>query len=152
MQSHSTTPAFGDPRLPSRFWDKIRVRPDDCWEWTAYRNASGYGTTTYQGRRLLAHRLSYEILVGTFPKGLHSDHLCRNRACVNPAHIEPVTAQVNVLRGNLPGILRARAAAQTHCLKGHLFDEINTYRHGNQRHCRKCRADIQRAIRRRAVT
>ena len=107
------SPTFGDPRLPPHFWAKVRIgsvpgyRPDlgPCWEWTAYRNPKGYGQFTMGSlkdgsrRTRLAHHLAFEALMGAIPDGLESDHLCRNRPCIQPKHIEPVTHGVNVRRG-----------------------------------------------------
>lgn len=90
----------------------------DCWEWTGGTSPAGYGKA---GTRL-AHRLVYEMLVGPIPEGLTLDHLCRNRVCVNPDHLEPVTLADNVRRGyGLAGRWR-----NTHCKQGHPFDQVNT--------------------------
>ena len=106
MQPQLSIPTFGDERLPPRFWAKVRIgsipahRPGlgPCWQWTASRDRDGYGRFLV-GKNLHAHRLAYETLVGPIPDGLESDHLCRNRPCVCPAHIEPVTHAVNKQRG-----------------------------------------------------
>jgi len=80
-----------------KFTDQIAK--DDCWTWTGPTTAGGYGLfRTEQGWVQVAHRAAFEHYVGPVPKGLHLDHLCRNRACVNPAHLEPVTASVNMRR------------------------------------------------------
>lgn len=83
--------------------DKYHVKaPNGCWEWIGGKT-HGYGmvrsspTTTVQ-----AHRASYERHIGPIPEGLHVDHLCANRACINPAHLEPVTMQENIKRGGQP--------------------------------------------------
>jgi hypothetical protein len=71
-----------------------------CWEWTAAKNAFGYGRiSVFTGgkyRALLAHRVAYELLVGEIPEGLHIDHMCHNPGCVNPAHLRPVTNKENL--------------------------------------------------------
>ncbi len=141
---------FGDPRLPARFWDKVRVLDNGCWEWTAART-SGYGSfrvgslTDGTRRQTPAHCWAYEHLVGPIPEGLECDHLCRNRACVNSAHIEPVTHRVNLLRGDT---LPAKEAKTTHCPKGHPYDEANTYhRSRGSRECRTCRNAAKRLVR-----
>lgn len=79
----------------------VLVEPElgECWVWCARLNRNGYGRLSVGGRELMAHRLSYEAHVGPIPDGLLLDHLCRVRQCVNPAHLEPVTHQVNTLRG-----------------------------------------------------
>lgn len=73
--------------------DRIAI-DDGCWEWTGYVNVRGYGALKYRGKVLAAHRVSYELFVGPIPGGLQLDHLCRNRSCVRPGHLEAVTARV----------------------------------------------------------
>jgi len=122
--------------VEERFWEKVQVGPH-CWLWLAGRDGNGYGKFSPEGRRLVgAHRFSYELLVGPIPDGLHIDHLCRVPLCVNPAHMEPVTCQVNVLRGIAP---TARNARKTHCDHGHEFTPENTRRgESGRRICREC--------------
>jgi hypothetical protein len=118
-------------------WSKIALgHPCGCWEWTGAPNPNGYGYATAGSKRPLAHRLVYELLVGPIPDGLQLDHLCRNRLCVNPDHLEPVTAHVNLHRGY--GRTRFRSE-QTVCVRGHDFTPENTYinSRGN-RTCRTC--------------
>ncbi|GGP35296.1 HNH endonuclease signature motif containing protein [Streptomyces melanogenes] len=120
-----------------RFLARVTDTPAGCWQWTGYLMPNGYARFTIDGERQYAHRASYEALVAPIPAGLVIDHLCRNRGCVNPAHLEPVTQRVNVLRGESHVAARAR---QTECIHGHPFDEANTYRAGNgTRKCRTCR-------------
>lgn len=111
-------------------------REGDCWIWTGKRLPAGYGRMSYGGKWNLAHRMSYTHLVGPIPEGLDLDHLCRNRACVNPAHLEPVTRSVNLRRGvGGPAI----NAAKTHCIRGHEFTPENTaIAERGKRRCRKC--------------
>ena len=127
-------------KLPLRFWRKVHAREDGCWEWTASRNRAGlgYGQFWWGKRLVVAHRLAYEALVQPIPGGLESDHLCRNRACINPLHIEPVTRSINVLRGNAPAILRARHARVTHCPQGHPYDGSNLRWSRGKRYCNSC--------------
>lgn len=133
------------PTALDRFAAKYRIDPETgCWVWTGATKSNGYGSFGAGGRggTVYAHRWSYEHHVGPIADGLHVDHLCRNRACVNPAHLEPVTARVNLLRGE--GVTASRAA-QTHCKRGHPYDEANTYVKPNgSRDCRACRR-IRRA-------
>lgn len=125
----------------SRFWPKVD-KTGDCWEWTAGKTKAGYGkfrvgSQTDGTRRLAeAHRWAYEHSVGPIPEGLELDHLCRNRACVNPAHLEPVTRRVNCLRGE--GAV-ADNARKTHCPKGHAYVGDNVLPHGKDGTARKCR-------------
>lgn len=120
--------------LRLRFVDKVLVDESGCWLWTGSVDGPGYGKISADGVLIGAHRVAYQLFVGPIPAGLHLDHLCRVRACVNPAHLEPVTHRENTRRG---GPYNARAQ-QTHCKRGHPFDEDNTYLWRRSRHCRAC--------------
>lgn len=109
-----------------------------CWLWTgAVDKGSGYARFRMHSNTRLGHRVAYVHYVGPVQEGLELDHLCRVRRCVNPAHLEPVTHSVNLMRGAGPGIVRARSAAVTHCPKGHAYSPDNTYLDRNG--CRMCR-------------
>ncbi len=115
-------------------------KTEGCWEWIGYDGPNGYGRVKLVGRNILAHRAVYEALVGTIPEGAELDHLCRNRRCVNPAHLEPVTRRVNVLRGVAPAAVNAK---KTHCIRGHEYTPENTRAGINRaghptRACRTC--------------
>jgi hypothetical protein len=122
----------------TRFLAKTAPDPETgCWSWTAYLMPNGYGQFGIGRKVFCAHRVAYEMFVGPIPAGLQIDHLCRNRRCVNPAHMEPVTQRENIMRGE--GI-SAKCAVKTHCLRGHEFDSLNTYRRPNgSRECLTCR-------------
>lgn len=123
-----------------RFWEKVDITPG-CWVWLAKRTL-GYGSFWNGQSHEGAHRYSYRLHVGPIPPGFELDHLCRNRACVNPAHLEPVTQRVNLLRGE--GAC-ARNARKKSCLRGHEFTESNTrILIGGRRECRICRREIKR--------
>lgn len=134
---------FLDRRLPDRFWSKCIPEPmSGCWLWTANTDAGGYARIRMNGAMASAHRAAYEVLVAQIPDGLEIDHRCRVRCCVNPTHMEPVTHAENVRRGVLVEITRDRFASQTHCKKGHAFDEENTYVCGDGwRKCKVCTRD-----------
>lgn len=123
--------------LHARFWFKVSLAsPAECWLWRG-TTTHGYGRLHVNGRARNAHRVSYELAGHSIPDGLTLDHLCRNRACVNPAHLEPVPNAVNVLRGMSFSAVNARKAA---CVNGHAFDEQNTrpLRYRSGRACRAC--------------
>lgn len=133
--------AFGDERLPPRFWAKIEVI-DGHWIWMGARSGAHgkprdmqYGYFNVGGKILRAGRVAYTALVGPIPDGLELDHLCRIRPCVNPACLEPVTTRENCLRGESPASHQAR---QTHCKYGHEFTPGNTYNYRGKRYCKAC--------------
>ena len=110
--------------------------PDECWVWKGTILKKGYGRIMRFGKQLHAHRMVWELLVGPLTSDEVLDHLCRNRACVNPNHLEPVGNKDNVLRGEGP---TAQNARKTHCPQGHPYDETNTYRiRTGGRACRTC--------------
>lgn len=133
--------------LEQRFWEKVREgvpsesapQLGNCWEWAAGLSC-GYGQFVvmrgHRGYPMRAHRVAYELLIGPIPEGLDLDHLCRHPSCVNPFHLDPVPGKVNTARGNWPSAVNRR---KTHCIRGHEFDNDNTYRppRGN-RQCRRC--------------
>lgn len=134
--------------LEERFWLKVDRRSvDACWPWLASKDAAGYGnfSRTPVGpykRVTKAHRIAYELLVGSIPTGLTIDHLCRNTSCVNPAHMEPVTLQENMRRGNC---ISTQYARRTHCKRGHALTPENMMIWGantknpGKRACRLCK-------------
>lgn len=119
----------GQPAL-QRFLN-LAVLSEGCWPWAGNRNRKGYGM--FHGTKAMsAHKWAYTYWVGPVPEGLQLDHLCRNRGCVNPAHLEPVTNRENQLRSPISLINK------THCIRGHGFTPENTYVYRGTRSCKKC--------------
>lgn len=127
-------------RIPpeERFWALVDRRAVwECWPYLGAKSRKGYGGFTLSwGHSIPAHRYAYELIRGPIPEGLVLDHLCRNPSCCNPWHLDPVPDRINILRGEG---LAAQEARQTHCKRGHPFDEANTKltRRGS-RGCRAC--------------
>ena len=126
--------------------DRIEPEPTSgCWLWLGERNTKGYPILRSRGHRRMVHRLLYEECQGSIPLGLTLDHLCRVRSCVNPRHVEPVTNEVNVLRGISWSAVNAR---KTTCPKGHAYDGWNTLRVSRGlggrtfRRCCLCKRDV----------
>lgn len=134
-----------------RFWRKVRINysstyDGNCWEWQG-AISDGYGTFSLarpiyrvKGRMVKAYRWSYEYLIGQIPKTLELDHLCRNRACVNPAHMEPVTNLVNGMRGVGMGAINAMKlfCKRGHPLSGENLGIISNPKGTLWRRCRAC--------------
>lgn len=126
---------YGGTNPDELFWAKVDAQ-GVCWEWTGSVNWAGYGRTRRFNKLCSAHRVAWEILIGPIPKGLVIDHLCRNRKCVNPDHLEPVTQRVNTKRGGA-----GRHDRPDECPRGHKFTSQNTLtRKGGGRLCRVCNA------------
>lgn len=114
-----------------------------CWLWLGCTNHKGYGKIRVGSKQEFAHRVSYEIHTRQIPDGLQIDHLCRVRCCVNPDHLEPVTAGENIRRGETGkhrGKHRGgrRKSDKAHCPQGHPYDESNSVIYGKKRICRMC--------------
>lgn len=126
------------PKLSAaeRFWSRVQITPS-CWTWSGSLDRDGYGRININGSYVRAHRWSYEQDHGPIPPGMHLDHLCRVRHCVNPAHLEPVVPEENTRRG--------WPATKTRCANGHDYTPENTYlRPGaaeGRRDCRTCIRD-----------
>lgn len=143
--------------IPQKVLDRVWERIDStggeqaCWLWTGPVGASGYGNCGWtlggQAHTTTAHRAAWTSVHGPIADGLHLDHLCRERSCCNPLHLEPVTCRENILRGTAPAAINAR---KTHCIRGHEFTAENTVVHsGGKRMCRTCKKARENARNRR---
>lgn len=136
-------------RLPAadRFWRHVK-KSVRCWEWTG-TTANGYGrfrhTTRSTDTQAMAHRFAFELTKGPIADGLQVDHLCKNRLCVRPDHLEAVSPRENTLRSSAPSAANAK---KTHCPKGHPLSGSNL-RIGTagRRHCKTCQREWMRAKR-----
>lgn len=131
--------------IAARFWGYV-VPTDGCWNWQGYIGRNGYGYF-YTPTTPSAHRTAYCLIYGAIPPGLSIDHLCFNKQCVRPDHLEAVTQRTNTLRAVTPWSLNA---VKTHCPQGHAYDATNTYTYRGMRQCRICRTARDRARRRRS--
>lgn len=126
------------PTWQQRLWAKVATDANGCWIWTAAINHNGYGLflgPRDQGMPAFnaAHRWAFVAAVGPIPEGMTLDHLCYVRACVNPAHLEPVTIEENIRRAT---------SRRTGCKRGHAYTPENTYVGSDgYRKCRRCKAD-----------
>ena len=145
MSAHLASGVVLTDKQVALFWSKVdKNGPLGCWVWTK-STVVGYGKFYLNQSKHWAHRLSYELVRGAIPDGLHLDHLCRNTICVNPDHLDPVEPAINNLRGIGPCAINAR---KTHCKHGHPFTPENTGRSTKGRYCRTCdrlRARAKRA-------
>lgn len=133
--------------LADRIWEQINKKgpmptrrdlQEPCWSWGGKPSSNGYGRITVKippgGRlALYAHRVTYEMVVGPIPDGTELDHLCRNRMCVNPAHLEPVTHAENLRRGSGRG-----GTLRTACPQGHRYDKFSLFTSDGHRYCGEC--------------
>lgn len=127
-----------DKDVERRFLTRVN-KTDCCWFWTGGCRGGcrgRYGAFWYKGRQVSTHRFSYELYVKKIPKNKVIDHLCKNTKCVNPQHLEVVTTQESLLRGNS---FQAKNAKKTHCPKNHAYTKENTWvSKKNSRHCKTC--------------
>lgn len=129
-----------------RFFEKVEDK-GDCWEWAVGLMGGGYGQFHFDGKPNYAHRWIYELVNGPVGSDLTLDHLCRNRKCVRPDHLEPVTRGENVLRGVGPSAIAAKA---THCPQGHPYSGENlTVKKDGTRRCKTCHRERERTRRQR---
>lgn len=132
------------PDILEYFWSKVE-KTDTCWNWIGTKKSNNYGQFWLNNKPYRVHRIVYELYKGKIPNGLILDHLCRNRRCCNPEHLEPVTNQENVVRG-LAGKTVNRYNPhkdKTHCSNGHPYSGENLLFNKNKRVCRTCKKDYQ---------
>lgn len=132
------------PEQAESFWEKTMAVPSGCIEWNGYRNHAGYGRARVGGQRekLYVHRIAYTLAIGPIGHGMVIDHLCRNRACVNPAHLEMVTQRVNVERGEVFTGLERGICAQGHAIEGR--NALGPSESGRSARCRECNRNYMR--------
>ena len=119
--------------LDERFWEKVNKKTkEECWEWLSVKNEGMYGRFKIKNKIKLAHRVAYELVKGSIPDGLQIDHLCRNKCCVNPNHLEAVTPQEN----------SRRATGKLTCINGHL--RIKVKKNGT---CYQCELERNKVVR-----
>ena len=161
-----------------RFLQRISISNSGCWQMTGWHDRDGYAHFHKSKRQSKAHRISYEFHNGLIPAGLTIDHLCKNKGCVNPEHLEAVTAQENASRHNAEGykqwwsalsnedraafveksgkkasqIAAAKKLAATHCRRGHEWKPETTYivPSNGSRRCNVCFAEVQKRARAKA--
>jgi hypothetical protein len=139
-----------DTRVIEHFLDIVFpiMKEKGCWLWPRNITSRGYGLfyTSQKGKRLngvwgkpvRAHRYMHELAMGLIPENLSLDHLCRNKSCIRPSHLEAVSQGENVMRGNAPS---AHHAAKTYCPMGHPYNSVNTRMNHGSRVCRICHRD-----------
>lgn len=120
--------------ISTRIERMISIEPNSgCWLWAGFVRKNGYASLTVNGKTKFAHRASYEEFFGPIPDGLHIDHKCKVRCCVNPDHLEAVTVAENNRRSP------RKKPLPDNCKWGHPFSGDNLYLAQGQRHCRTCR-------------
>ena len=143
--------------IKERFLSHVKVlSQQECWPWLAHHSPKGYGYFNFEGKNIQSHRISYMLFIGPLPEGKEVDHLCRNRICQNPWHLQAVTHIVNLHRriGSRKGTHnRLKRPLKAFCLKGHPFDESNTYidKYGH-RQCKMCKRERNKLAKRKIAS
>lgn len=127
-----------------RFLLKISISNDNfyngtpCLEWTAHISPNGYGRFQLNRKSEYAHRVAYELIKGKIPENLVINHLCRNRKCCNPDHLEVITQKLNIQKGKTGYHDNHLNKFKTHCPQGHEYNKENTYAYNGNRVCKIC--------------
>lgn len=131
--------------LPAKLAQRIVALENGCWQWTGAHEGGGYGNVRWNGKNIKVHRLLYICYQGYIPKGLELDHLCRNKGCCNPGHLEAVSHKINVSRGDLAAANSSRKLSRFTCPSGHPYAGSNLYiEKDGSRRCRTCGRERKR--------
>ena len=131
-----------DEKMKERFWIKVDKRiPDGCWEWKGAILKNGYGRFWDGERNVLAHRFVYELCIHRITEKQHLDHICSNRGCVNPSHLQVLSNRENILKGNGP---TAKNFRKTLCKRGHILTAGKFKQNGEWRICLECAKETRR--------
>ena len=129
----------------SRVLNKVEITPSGCWLWKGKLFKQGYASIWINGKDRRGHVWTYAHFYGPTPQGKVLDHLCRNRHCINPVHLEPVTPKENAMRSPIMGQhLKKINGAKTHCPKGHEYTPENIVAGKGRRKCKACHRERER--------
>lgn len=130
--------------IVERLDERKIIDENGCWIWSGpLAHGTGYGSLHWRGGPKLVHRVSYIVYKGEIESKMVIDHLCRNKLCFNPDHLESVTTKENILRGTSPAAINSK---KEYCINGHNLEE-NAYTYDSKRLCRVCRKDAAKRFR-----
>lgn len=121
--------------IPNNVANKLQETDAGCWEWTGHRHERGYGRIVLDKKNVSVHRLLYELFNGPIPDGWVIDHMCENKPCSNPAHLDACTHTDNIERH---WTIHPERDSNTHCSRGHKFDDVGWIIDKQDRACKKC--------------
>lgn len=144
LKTYVRFPPSGLTKKETLLFHAVRNRKTGCWDWLGDMNQKGYGRLFYNGKKHSAHRVSFEMFNGPISEDLEIDHVCENRKCVNPAHLQQITHRQNIRNGRL---MKSRRIPKTHCPQGHPYQGDNVlWTRGGYQYCRQCRRDYDKRI------